>query len=68
MAEETQKTLDERIEELAGKARSTSVDGVSVAEQSIADVIAADKHLSRKSAASSRSMGMRFGRFIPPGH
>ena len=68
MADETETTLDDRIEELAGKARSTSVDGVSVSEQSIADVILADQHLSRKAATQSASMGLRFGRFVPPGH
>jgi len=68
MPEETETTLDARIEELAGKARSTSVDGVSVSEQSITDVIAADKHLARKAASRSSSMGIRMGRFIPPGH
>jgi hypothetical protein len=68
MGDETETTLDDRIEELAGKARSTSVDGVTVSEQSIQDVILADQHLSRKSATKSASMGLRFGRFVPPGH
>jgi hypothetical protein len=68
MPETEDKTLDERIEELAQSPRSSTVDGVSVSEQSIQDVIAADKHLARKDASKSRSMGVRFGRFVPPGH
>jgi hypothetical protein len=68
MSEEAETTLDDRIEELAGKARSTTVLGVTVSEQSIQDVIAADKHLARKAATSSVYMGIRMGRFIPPGH
>lgn len=59
--------LSERIEEVAAGPSSVSGDGHSVSQQSVGDLIAADKHLAAKSAAARAHMGLRFTKLVPPG-
>ena len=58
-------TIADAIEEaaLAGVSR-VAVDGTSVEAMSIADMIAADTHLARKSAASQPHGGLRFAKLV----
>jgi len=66
MAENT--AIQTAIEDSIAKPRSIASDGMSKSSHSIPDLIAADKHVAAKAAASSKTMGLRFGRFTPPGH
>ncbi|HEY3325053.1 MAG TPA: hypothetical protein VGP72_31660 [Planctomycetota bacterium] len=59
--------LTDRISEAARGPKSASVDGVSVEQQPIRDLIKADQYLEGKKAAKKASMGLRFGRIVPPG-
>jgi len=66
MAENT--AIQTEIEKAVTTAQSVSVDGISKSSRSISELIAADKHLANKEARRSANMGLRFGRFEPPGH
>lgn len=66
MAEST--TIQTAIETAVSKPKSVSMDGMSKSAQSIPDLIAADKYLASKRASASGGLGIRLGRFIPPGH
>ena len=59
--------LESTIETSAEKPVSMSVDGVTVTQRPIADLIAADRYLSAKRAARNRSRGIRFSQMVPPG-
>jgi hypothetical protein len=59
--------LESRIEDVAAKPASVSVDGQSVSEQSINDLIAADKYLAAKAAAGKSHMGLRITKLKMPG-
>ena len=61
-------TIQTAIEEAINKPRSFANDGMSKSSHSIPDRIAADRHIASKAATSSKSMGIRFGVFTPPGH
>jgi len=56
------------ISNLLDKSRSLTVDGVTKTNIAIQDAIAADKHLAKKTAATSSRMGLRMGVFRAPGH
>lgn len=60
--------LSEKINQAAQAPKSVTVDGTSVQQQSIDDLIKAEQFRATKAAtANSRSMGLRFIRVIPPG-
>jgi len=63
-------TPAEQIEEATGTAQSMSIDGMSKSSRSIPDLIAADKHLAARDAASARParMGIRMGVLRAPEH
>lgn len=58
--------LTERIEVVAEGPASVSVDGQSVSQQSLSELISADKHLAQKQAAARPHHGMRFTKIVPP--
>ena len=62
-----QSELESTIETAAEKPVSASVDGVTVTQRPIGDLIAADRYLSAKRAARKRSRGIRFSQIVPPG-
>ena len=47
--------------------RKAAGDGVSVEQHSLPDLIAAEKHVAQKAAASSPARGMRFSKIVPGG-
>ena len=47
--------------------KSATTDGMTVESQPIPDLIAADKYLASKCAASSPTRGLRFNKLVPPG-
>lgn len=55
------------IETAATEPRKASGDGIAVENHSLPDLIAADKHLRAKAAASSKTGGVRFSKIVPPG-
>lgn len=59
--------LEAAIETAAEKPVSASVDGVTITQRPIADLIAADRYLSAKRAARKRSRGIRLTQIVPPG-
>ena len=63
---ETEETFDAttRIENALDQAASVSVDGMSVSNRSISEIIAADKHLARKRASG---LGFRVSQQRAPG-
>ncbi len=59
--------LDQSIRENAqGPAKATGDSG-SVEQHSLPDQIEADRYLAAKQAAKSKSRGLRFSKFVPPG-
>jgi Ni,Fe-hydrogenase III small subunit len=66
MAENT--AIQTEIENAVTTPQSVSIDGVSKSSRTIAELIAADKHVANKEARRSANMGLRFGVFTPPGH
>ena len=61
--------LSGSIEGLAQAPQSVSVDGQQVSEQSLTDVMAADRYLAKKAAqAAGAAGGMRFARLIHQGN
>jgi len=58
----------ERISQAADDPSSVSFDGVSVSNRPIGDLIKADEYAAKQEAARSPTLGIRIGRFIPPGH
>lgn len=63
-----QDKVDAKIEDLIDKPKTIMSDGMQVTEQTIDDMIKLDKHLARKGAVNSASMGLRFGVIRPPEH
>jgi hypothetical protein len=51
----------------AANPKAASGDGVSMTAHSLPDLIAADKYERAKAAGRSKSRGIRFARFVPPG-
>lgn len=59
--------LSQAIRDAASAPRKTQVKSTSVEEHPIADLIAADRHLASKAAATRNHLGLRFTKIIPPG-
>ena len=59
--------LDNTIRENAAGPKRASGDSGSVEQHSLADQIAADKHLASKQAAASNGLGIRKIKLSPPG-
>lgn len=55
-------TMQDLIRQSASKARTFTADGVSVSQHSLADLIAADKHMRKTDACRAPNMGLRIGR------
>jgi hypothetical protein len=66
----SEKTVLEKIEDATGEASSISVDGMSQSSRSIHELIAADKYIQQKEAATAKPsrMGFRMGVFRSPEH
>ena len=60
--------IAEKVAQSLDDPSSVSFDGVSVSNRSIPDIIKAADYLAQQEAARSPTMGMRLGKFIPPGH
>ena len=58
--------LTQAIQENASGPAKASGDAGSIDQHKLKDQIAADKHLASKSAAESKSQGLRFNKFVPP--
>lgn len=58
---------DSTIEDLATSPLSVTVDGQTVTERPIADVIAAQDRTAATTAATKAHRGIRFTKLIPPG-
>lgn len=64
----TQAAIDSAIAAAASEPAKMSGDAGSVEQRSIPDLIALDKHVASKNAASRGApFGMRFARIVPPG-
>jgi len=59
--------LDNTIRENAAGPKRASGDSGSVEQHSLADQIAADKHLASKQAATGKGLGIRKVKLSPPG-
>ena len=59
--------LQETIRESAKAPAKASGDAGSVEQHKLPDQIAADRYLASKEATKSKSRGLRFNKFIPPG-
>lgn len=64
MAEET---IQDHIEQTAAGASRVVVDGQVTEAQPLPELIQADKHIARKTAAGSSSLPIRYGQLKPPG-
>jgi hypothetical protein len=60
-------SLADNIRENAAGPKKAQGDGISVEQHPIADQIAAEKFLQSQQAVTTRTRGLRFGRFAPPG-
>lgn len=68
MTEQTPTTIEEAIESTAlGMVSSASENGRTVARIPIQDLIAAERHLANKGAATKSHFGLRMTKAIPPG-
>lgn len=59
--------LETAIRENAEGPAKAAGDSGSMEQHKLPDQIAADKYLASKEAAKSKSRGLRFNRFVPPG-
>lgn len=59
--------LTETIRENASGPAKVTGDSGSVEQHDLADQIAADKYLASKDAAKSKTRGLQFNKFVPPG-
>jgi hypothetical protein len=59
--------LEAAIETAAENPQSANVDGVSVTQRSISELIEADKYLEAKKAARRKNRGLRYTKIVPPG-
>ena len=57
--------LSDTIEEAAGDPEQVSADGISVKSRPIDQLIAADRYLASKTAASRNHFGLRFRKLEP---
>jgi len=63
-------TIKQKIKDATDEAASTSVEGMSVSQRNIRELIEADKYLEQKEAATAKParMGFRMGVFRAPEH
>lgn len=59
--------LDDEIRENATGPAKAAGDSGSVEQHRLSEQIEADRYLAGKAAANSKSRGLRFTKFIPPG-
>lgn len=59
--------LEDTIRENAAGPAKAAGDAGSVEQHKLPDQIAADRYLASKEATKSKSHGLRFNKFIPPG-
>lgn len=59
--------LETAIRENAEGPAKAAGDSGSMEQHKLPDQIAADKYLASKEAAKSKSRGLRFNKFVPPG-
>lgn len=59
--------LSETIEQKAAKAQTVVVDGITVTQRPLNELIEADKYLEANRAANRGGFGLRFQNIIPPG-
>jgi hypothetical protein len=59
--------LDDAIRENAQGPAKAAGDSGSMEQHKLSDQIAADKYLASKEATQSKSRGLRFNKFVPPG-
>jgi hypothetical protein len=59
--------LRQKIEETASGPKRVRTDAGEVEAQDVTSMIEADKYLSAKRAAASKSRGLRFNKLLPPG-
>ena len=59
--------LEDTIRENAQGPAKAAGDSGSMEQHKLPDQIAADKYLASKEAAQSKSRGLRFNKFVPPG-
>jgi len=62
-----EKTIEDHIEETAAGAAQVVIDGQDTTAQPIPHLIAADRHLARKTAAASTALPLRYGKIRPGG-
>lgn len=65
--EDTEATESTSVATAIVNPKSATADGVSVQSHSLPELIAAENHLAKKSAASKPGRGMRFSKLIPSG-
>ena len=63
---EDAKISAEKIAENATAPSSVTVDGQTVQQHALTQQIEADKHLARKKAETSKTLGIRLGRYKAP--
>ena len=59
--------MADNVEEAMTEPKKAAGDGISVEQHSLPDLIAAEKHVQAKAAASKPARGMRFSKFVPGG-
>lgn len=59
--------LRDKIAETAAGPKRVRTDAGEVESQDVASMIEADKYLSAKAAAQTKSRGLRFNKLLPPG-
>jgi hypothetical protein len=59
--------LSDEIQQAAAAPAKVTVDGVTIEQHDLPDMVEADKHLARRAAARSPALPIRVGRFRPSG-
>ncbi len=58
--------LDDQIAAALAKPRSATVDGVTVTQHGILEVLEVVKHMQKQTAAAQTGGGIKFSKFTPP--
>jgi hypothetical protein len=59
--------ISEAITQAALGPKSSTVNGVTLQEHDLDQLIRVEKHLASKTAGTRNHMGLRFGKIVPPG-
>jgi hypothetical protein len=59
--------LETKISDAADGPQTANVDGVSVTQRSLRELIEADQYLEAKKAARRKNRGLRYTKIVPPG-